>query len=42
MTPEPPRAGSYSADPAGRSEWKQTYSLTAANPSGDVLPVGRA
>ena len=29
----------YSANPAGRSEWKQTYSLTATNPSGDVLPA---
>jgi hypothetical protein len=29
----------YSANPAGRSQWTQTYSLTATNPSGDTLPA---
>ncbi|MFB9361606.1 hypothetical protein [Actinoplanes nipponensis] len=29
----------YTANPAGRSEWTQTYSLAATNPSGDTLPV---
>ena len=29
----------YSASPLGRSEWKQTYSLTATNPSGDAIPA---
>ncbi|UQU67159.1 hypothetical protein COUCH_13180 [Couchioplanes caeruleus] len=29
----------YSVNPLGRGEWKQTYSLTATDPQGDAIPA---